>query len=139
MALLDDLGTYLQAQGVGTLQSDLFLGGLPMDTALAPVHDAVMAIIESAGMPPFHVHNQQAASFERPTAQIVTRGEPYGYATARIRAQAAFDALDGLANVTLGSTYYLSIQALQSPFFLHIDQAGRPVIVFNVLIQKALT
>lgn len=136
--LLDDVGAYLQAQGVGTLQTDLFKGGLPMDSSVAPVHDAIMALIETPGLPPVHVHNQQQASYERPSLQIVTRGEPYGYAAARLRAQAAFDALDGLANITLGTTTYLSIQALQSPFPLPPDQAGRPIIVFNVLVAKSL-
>jgi hypothetical protein len=136
--LLDDVGNYLQAQGVGTLQVDLFKGGLPMDSANAPVHDAILALIETAGLPPFHVHTQQAASFEQPVVQVLIRGEPYGYAQARLRAQAAFEALDGLANVTLGTTQYLWIQALQSPFFLRVDEAGRPVIVFNVRVAKAL-
>ena len=136
--LLDDLGTYLQTQGVGTLEVDLFLGGFPLDTASAPVHDAIMALIETAGMGPFHVHNQQQASFERPTIQVATRGAAYGYAAARTRSQAAFNVLDGSANMVLSGTQYLSVLALQSPFFLHTDQANRPVIVFNVLIAKAI-
>jgi hypothetical protein len=136
--LLDDLGAHLQAQGVGTLQIDLFKGGLPMDSANAPVHDAILALIETAGLPPFHVHTQQAASFEQPVVQVVVRGNPHDYQEARLRAQAAFEALDGLANVTFGTTQYLWIQALQSPFFLRVDEAGRPVIVFNVRVAKAL-
>jgi hypothetical protein len=138
MALLDDLGSYLQAQGVATLQTDLFKGGLPMDSPLAPVHDAIMAIIESAGLPPFHIHNIQQASFEQPVVQVVVRGAPYDYAEARARAQAAFLALDGLSNITINGTFYLFVQALQSPFFLHSDQMSRPVIVFNVRCAKAI-
>ena len=138
MTLLDDLGTYLQTQAVGTLQTPLFKGGLPMDSPLAPVHDAIMALVETAGLPPVHIHNQQSASWERPAVQVIVRGNAYDYQEARTRAQAAFDALDGLANITLGATYYLSIQALQSPFFLRSDEAGRPVIVFNCLIAKAV-
>jgi hypothetical protein len=136
--LLDDLGSYLQAQGVATLQATLFKGGIPMDSSEAPVDDAIMALVETAGLPPFHVHNIQAASFEQPTAQIIVRGAPYDYAEARTRAQAAFLALDGLSNVTLSGTFYLFVQALQSPFSLHMDQMGRPVIVFNIRCAKAL-
>jgi hypothetical protein len=139
VAVLDDLGAYLEAQDVGTLGVSLFRGPLPLDSRLAPVHDAIMALIETPGLPSLHVHNKKEASAERPTVQILARGAPFDYEEARARAQAAYDALDGLANITLSGTQYLSVFALQPPFFLHADQAGRPVIAFNVLITKSVT
>jgi hypothetical protein len=136
--LLDELGTYLQAQGIGTLGTTLFLGGLPQDSPNIAVQDACVALIEIPGLPPSHVHTQQQASYEQPVVQIICRGAPYGYPAARTRAQQAWKALDGLSNVVLQGETYLWVLAMQSPFLLRVDEMARPILVFNIRCAKGL-
>lgn len=139
MAVLDDLGTYLEAQGVGLLGVSLFQGSIPQDAPHVAIQDSLIALIEVPGLPPVHVHTQTQATYEQPMVQVATRGQPYGYAAARAQAQLAYVALDGLANVALSGVEYLWIQAMQSPFLLRIDELARPLLVFTIRVAKALT
>lgn len=129
---LDDIAAYLQGEGIGTIGTTLFKGSIPEDAPLVAVHDALVALMETPGLPSSHVHTRAQASFEQPTLQVVIRGAPYGYPAARQKAQDAFEALDGVANVVLGTGAYLWILALQSPFWLRTDELQRPYFVFNV-------
>jgi hypothetical protein len=136
--LLDEIAAYLQAEGIGTVGTTLFKGSVPQDAPLVAVQDALVALIEGPGLPPLRVHTPRADTVEQPTVQIVVRGDPHGYPAARQKAHDTFVALDGLANVTLGSGFYLWVLALQSPFFLRSDDLHRPYLVFNVRVAKAL-
>jgi hypothetical protein len=71
--------------------------------------------------------------------QVLTRGAPFGYAAARVKAQAAFVALASVHNQTLSGTFYLGVMAMQSPFFLKNDELNRPLIVFHIRCQKSAT
>lgn len=135
MALLDELGTYLQTAGIGTLSQSLFKGALPLDTP-ATTDDAIVALIEVPGSPPLRSHDQPPSRIGQPHVQVVSRGAPYGYVAARQKAHDAWMALDGLANQVLSGTKYLTIVALQEPFLLRIDETHRPHIVFSVRIQR---
>lgn len=139
MAVLDELATHLQTAGVGIIGTSLFKGGIPADAPLVAIQDDLVALVEIPGLPPVHVHSAVQASFENPVCQILVRGQPYGYAGARAKAQAAFVALDGLSNVDLNGIRYLWIQSLQSPFFLRTDELSRPILAFSVRCAKAIT
>jgi hypothetical protein len=132
--LLDELATYLQAEGIGTLGTSLFKGSIPLSDA----QDALVALIETPGLPPVRSHDMPPARYEQPVLQVATRGQPYGYAAARQKAQDAWDVLDGVANATLSGTLYLWIEALQSPFWLRTDDLERPLVVFNIRCARAL-
>jgi hypothetical protein len=130
--ILDDLGTYLQAQGVGTLGTTLFKGTIPADDATGVQH-ALVALVETpAGLPGVHAHTYQEATYHQPVIQIVARGEPYGYQAARQKAEQVFVALDGLHNAVLGEHYYLWILAVRPPYPLRIDELHRPLIATDV-------
>jgi len=116
--LLDEIGAYLQAQGVGTAGTDLFLSGLPD----AP--DTALAILETGGFEP-----DLAAPMDNPTFQIMSRAGDYF--VARTRAKAAYDALHGLAETVLSGRRYLLIRAMQSPTYIGVDQNGRHLIATN--------
>lgn len=135
MALLDELGTYLQAAGIGTLSQNLFKGTMPLDTP-GTTDDAIVAILEIPGSPPLRSHDQPPSRIGQPHVQVVSRGAPYGYVAARQKAHDAWMALDGLANQELSGTKYLFIQCLQDPWLMRIDQEHRPHIVFSVRIQR---
>jgi hypothetical protein len=134
--LLEDLGTFLQSNGLGTLAISLFLGSVPMDDPRHPTPDELIALIEVPGLPPVRTHD--TARYEQPMVQVLTRGEPHGYAAARHQAEDAWLLLDGLGNQALSGTFYLWIVAMQSPYFLHTDARNRPVILFNIRCAKAL-
>jgi Bacteriophage minor capsid protein len=135
MALLDELGAYLQSHGVAAVGSTLFKGSFPLDTLenTAPI----LALIEVPGLPPVRSHDVPVARYEQPVVQVATRGAPYGYPAARAAAQAAWDVLDGVQNTSLSGTFYLWLQALQSPYWLRTDDFQRPVLLFNVRCARA--
>jgi hypothetical protein len=125
--LLDELGTYLQTQGLGTVGTTLFKGHVPLQGP-----DALLALLEVPGMPAVRSHDTPVARYEQPVVQVLVRGAPHDYQAARETAQTAWEALDGLSNVTLSDVEYLWMQALQSPFWLRTDDYHRPVLVFSV-------
>jgi hypothetical protein len=138
MAVLDDVATYLEAQGIGILGVSLFKGGIPLDTAQTVITDLVTALVQVPGLPPVHVHTQQQATYEQPMLQILVRGEPFGDSAAMQKAYDAFLALDGLSNTVLSGVMYLWLQAMQSPFLLRRDELNRPFEAFNVRCAKAV-
>jgi hypothetical protein len=131
VALLDDLGAYLATQGVGVLGSTLFLGSMPPDIAATP-NDELVAVIPIPGMASVHDLAAGPATFTQPFFQIVTRSTPHGFAAAMARAEAAFVALDGLHNLTLGGTFVLWVVALRSPYALRQDDLARHHIIFDI-------
>jgi hypothetical protein len=131
MAVLDELASYLQAEGLGTVGTSIFKGSIPLNGP-----DTLVALIEIPGFPPTHAHD--ATRYEQPVLQVAVRGSAHGYATARQQAQDAWNVLDGVHNVVLSGTAYLWLQALQSPYWLKSDDFHRPVFVFSVRCARAL-
>lgn len=135
--VLEDLGAYLQAEGLGVLGTTLFLGGLPVDAPNVAPLDAITALVETPGFPAEYVHEVVLPSRERPVVQLLTRGAPYDYATARSWAQELWRALGSIRNQALSGTFYLGVQPLDSPFFLRSDDYARPLISFRVRCEKS--
>lgn len=129
---LDEIATRLVAQGVGTLGTNIFASSAAViPEGLGPF----LTVIETGGSGPTRIQNQSGAATQRPTAQIAVRAKDY--ATARLMAKNAYDALDGLFNTTLSGTFYVSITARQEPTDLQgPDGAGRVVVVFNIDAEK---
>lgn len=136
--LLDELGAYLQAEGLGTLGTNLFLGSMPVDAPDATTPDAMTALIETPGFPAIYVHDVVPPSREAPVVQIMTRGAPYDYATARQWAQDIFVALGSIRNQTLSGTFYLGVQPIQSVFKLRDDDYSRPIMTCQFRCDKAV-
>jgi hypothetical protein len=138
MALLEDLGTYLQTEGLGTLGTDLFLGGLPVDAPNVTTQDAVTALVESPGFPAQYVHTPLGVSVEQPVCQILVRGAPYDYGGARDHAQDIYLALGKISNQTLSGTFYFWCLPLQSVFKLRDDDYARPILTGQFRIAKSV-
>lgn len=132
MSVLDEIAARLVAQGVGVLSSNIFYGS----KAVIPSGDGpYLSLGETGGTGSLRTHNGTAVA--RPSVQILCRAKSYGVARAKLKA--AFDALGGdvgLHNVTLGSTFYQSITPKQQPTDLGLDDAERPMIVFNIYVEK---
>ena len=136
--LLDDLGLYLQTEGLGTLGITLFLGGLPVDAPNATTPDAITALVETPGFATQYVHTPTGVSWEQPVLQTLTRGAPYDYAGARAWAQDIFLALGRIGNQTLSGTYYFWVVPLQSIFKLRDDDFSRPIMTGQFRCGKAV-
>jgi hypothetical protein len=135
MGVLDDLGSYLEDEGVGTLGSTLFLGGIPADPApsLSPA-DAVTSLELAPG--PASVFSHDGRTYIRPVVQVRCRGTPYGVEAATTQAMAIYRLLDGLTNITVGEGTYLSILAMESPWRMATDDYSRPIMVFRVVCAR---
>ena len=84
-----------------------------------------------------YVHDVVPPSRESNVVQILVRGAPYDYATARAWAQQIWVALGSIRNQALSGTYYLGVQPLQSPFKLRDDDYSRPILTGQFRIDKA--
>ncbi len=138
--LLDDVATYLQTQGLGTVKTTsaqtgtawlIYKGG----TVTGDRADAIFLSEYSDGGP----IDQMGATTgvvvaEEVGLQIVARHA--AYSTAKQKAEDIFGALHKLGNVTLGSTRYLLMMAKQTPFPIGRDQSNRWMIGFNMRVTK---
>ena len=133
--LLNEVGTYLQANAIGTLGTDLFLGFMPEKP------DACVALYETGGLEPYRAMRGSPGSpvAERPRIQIVCRNTQYEYAAAREKARAINVLLDQLGETTLSGTRYLWVAAAQSPFLMGRDDARRVLIAVNFDVVKELS
>lgn len=130
--VLDDLGTFLQTAGVGTLATDLFLGIMPGEP------DTCVALIESPGDDPVSVMTRTASKppVERPSISILCRGAKDDHNAPRVEAESIYAVIHNVVDNTLSGTRYLSIEARQPPFSIGRDENGRSLIGFNVDIWK---
>ncbi len=98
-----------------------------------------MAVIENPGEQPIDVLGATSTAnitLEQSGLQIVARGPLEDYSSARVKAESAYKALHGVTNSTINGTRYLSIEALQPPFVIELDENDRWIIGFNVSIIK---
>jgi hypothetical protein len=121
--MLNEIGTYLQTQGIGTLGADIFLGLMPDQP------DNCIALFEYAGSPPDLHWNG-----EYPGLQIRVRNT--SYAAARSEIGKVIEKLHGLCEQTLSDTRYLLIKARGSPEVLKRDASNRVELFVNFEIIK---
>jgi len=136
MPVLDELGTYLQANGFGTLGQTIFLGTIPADAPGAGVQDAVLGLFEIPGLPSENTHDLLGPSVEQPHVQLRWRGAPYGYAAARTQAGNAYRLLGSVVNQVLSGAFYQQIIPMQSPYGVPPDEWNRPFLVFEVWVKR---
>lgn len=125
--LLDDIASYLQAHGAGTVGTNLFKGYMPDQP------DDLVALFEYAGET-MELTMSPDPTLERPGLQARVRSRTYQAGRAKI--ESVVTILHGLAEATLGGTRYLLIQANQSPEFLGLDASNRNEFVVNFSILK---
>ena len=130
--LLDEVGAYLEVQGVATLEQDLWLGSRPEEGT-----DPIIVVAEYPGQAPEY-QNDSTAGFgpvrENPQLQIMGRGEDYQAVRAKV--QAAWIALSKVTNQVLSGKRYLSIRPNSSPALIGRDQSDRVLVGFNATVNK---
>lgn len=130
MSVTTELATYLQAESVGTVGTDIFEGQLP------PAPDDCLAVIPYGGQASVYTLGQ-LPDWERPRVQVLVRN--VSFAGAEATALAAYNALAKVANALLSGVRYVEITPLQSPFLLRRDDSGRVEFAANYAVQKAVS
>lgn len=130
MSVLNEIAAHLAAEGLGTLNVDLFIGKLPNDP------DACGVVYETGGIPPEYGFGAAGVKHETPAIQVVFRGALGDYAGPRAKAESAYRALAAVEAQALSGTFYHWIHPQQSPFLLNRDQPERVLIAFNCLCEK---
>jgi hypothetical protein len=120
-----EVADYLETLALGVVGTTLFYGQLP------PSPSECGAVIPAPGFPSDAIMGQAGVGIERPRGQIVFRGTKDDVATPLTKAQIAFEALQQQA-LTIGSTLFLTLRPLQSPFLRGYSPAGLPEICFNI-------
>lgn len=113
--LTKEIAQYLQANGIGTLDTDIFYEYLP------PSPNAVVAIFSTGGEIASSV-----LGYDSPTIQIRVRAA--NPTIAYNKAMSVYNLLVGLTNVTLtnNGTYIVNCEALQSaPINIGKDEQSR--------------
>ncbi len=134
----DDIADVLSSGGVGTVATNIFVGQMPDNV------DTGLSVIETGGAFPLRTMGAGASAIGAPTApvelprvQVLSRSPIY--ATARAKAQDAFNLLDGIAARTINGVRYLYITAVQSPMDLGRDKNNRAHFSVNFDVVKAVS
>src|SRR3990167_3384640 len=100
MGAVEDIGTQLAAQGVGTLGTSIFLNSLPETTGTFAV-----GIFETGGLPPERTFAGSWVMWENQRVQVQCRA--YASTLARKKAHHVFVEMERITNTTLSGTTYL--------------------------------
>lgn len=130
MTFLEAVGDYVQAQGEGTLGTNVFLGRMPDSP------DVCVGLFEYSGSLPEMTFGSSGIAIDRPQLQVMCRATRDDYPTARDKAVALRDLLTAVMNTTLGSFSVLRIEASGSVNPVGPDEKDRPLVSvnFNVMV-----
>ena len=126
--ILDEASLDLQTAGIGTRATDLFESFLPESP------DAAIAIFDNAGSPPIQTLGADV-SIERPRLTVWARATTAALAAEKIRAVYARWRAKSEAQMTKaagGTTRWLSVMAVGSPFLLKRDDASPPRTIYAI-------
>jgi len=122
--LINDVADYLQAQGVGTVATNIFSGYLPESP------DACIAVLDTGGPQP-----DAYLPTRSPTFQVFIRD--IDYPTGKAKLDSVRAKLHQNANVALvsGQTYFYYILAISEGGHVGRDDAGRDLFSINFLCK----
>ena len=132
--LLDDTATYLAANStrltVGVNLTKSFMHEDP---------NTITTLYETGGVFPTHTFTTSTGTrlHENPGLQVISRST--SYETARNTAQDVFTILDNVAGSNLPTatgTFYVTIDAVQSPFLIDRDSNDRFRVGVNFTVSK---
>ena len=127
-----DMATYLDAQGVGTLATDIFYDQMP-DGAALPVDGAALAVIESGGFDP--EINADRKHFN-PSIQVVVKGKQNSNTEAKAMLAVIVDELTDPLNLVVGGTTYYSTAQVGGNNWLGYDDNDRPEWSLNFQLRR---
>lgn len=127
MTVESDIATYLQTGGFGTVGNSIFLNDMP------PTPDNCIVVSIYAGAAVERTHD--TSGNDNPSVQVRVRNTSAG--TARSKIQQVYNYLDGIANTTIGSTFFEGIMAINSgPVPMGKDENGRTEFAWNFTVKR---
>jgi len=121
MSWLEDLGTYLQTNSIGTLGSSIFYENFD-----SSVINSVILIAQAGPAPSTTLGNTM--TLRKPELGIRVRNSDDS--TAHTKAESIFDLLNDTYNTTIGSTRFKSIRAIADPFF--VGQSKNDSYIYSI-------
>lgn len=118
--MLEALADRLNSASVAVTASNMFIGLMPTTP------DRCIALYEYAGSPPIEVMVDNAATLERPSVQIITRGSRNDYPSARALIESARDVLTNISNEEISGVTFLRVNQISSINALGVDDNDRP-------------
>jgi len=123
--ILEAVGDYLQAQGQGTLGTDLFLAVMPNSP------NACVAVYENSGSKPSFTMGTDPWAIDRPLIQVIVRSNEGDYPAARDKAQAIRVLLGSLIDVTISGVKIMRVESQGSVIPMGEDENLRSMISIN--------
>jgi hypothetical protein len=138
MSARTELLALLAANGLGTVNTDLFAGYLPPinPKATNPLFECI-ALIPSPGFPD-GIDGSAAFGgqfYDLHTLQLFSRSDAADRAEGR--ALAAFKVFGDVSNELLSGVQYAKIERRQPPYLLERDTLGAVTFAFNVIAWRA--
>ena len=130
--MLEAVADRLQSASVAFAAVDLFIGIMPDKP------DKCVAIYEYAGAQPLEVLVDDAATLERPSIQVMTRGARNDYPSARALMDQVRDTLTGITNETISGERFLRVNQISSINALGVDDNDRPrfTLSLQVVVER---
>lgn len=128
--VLDELVTYLAANGIGTAGLDLFYSIMPPDPDVATV------LYEYGGLPSEPATGGKTNRLVFPKIQVLCRGIKDDYDGPRLRSEAIVNLFTAILNQNISGVRYLAVTPLQEPFPLQRDDSFRIEMVCNYQVYK---
>ena len=118
----------LEAAGIGTFKTDLFVGKMPEDP------DAAVSVMRSGGK-----SANPKWLLDEPSMQVRVRGEINGYVDAEAKAQAVKDALLGLPSQDINGDRWVQVNMIGDIVPLGFDEQNRAMFSLNwgLIIEPA--
>lgn len=138
MPLLDEVGSYLQAQGIGSLGATT--GWRIYKGFQYPSTGRAIVLTETAA-PNQHKHSE--ATLDNKALQVLVRGPvnsvANAYSTALAKGEAVRTALEAIANEAMGGRYYPMVVLASGPIPLGQDENQQPRMSWNYLALRSKT
>lgn len=122
MAILDALGAFLQAQGQGTVATDIFLSRMPQTP------DACVTLFENQGIGPDHTFGSAAIAVDHQRVRVYCRAARNDYPAARAKAETVRGLLGAIRNTTLSGSVILCVLTTSELYPLVRDKDDRAII-----------
>jgi hypothetical protein len=120
--MLDDLASYLQTQGVGTVGTDIFKSRQPKTP------NACVTLYDTGG-----AEQDKDLPIEDATMQVLVRSTTF--ALGRAKVDAIQSALHRVTNTTIGNNYYYFILAISRGGHIGINETGLDEFSINFRIK----
>ena len=128
MGLSEDIRTQLIAGGMSA--SALFVAEAPEKP------DTALAITATGGLGPTRTMSGTKANAPVERVRVQLRARATTYAACDVLMTQAYGLLSGLGETVIGTWRYYFFTPVQTPYYLGLDGAARPVIAVNFDVQR---